>query len=99
MSLYDIKDSVERDKKIEALLKLTEKIKKRKYDQRVGYEQYDSELEEDFKRILKGQEKMREEVVKQLPPLHKQLEALVKREPDLVLEDDDRVEQNDMLRK
>ena len=42
---------------------------------------------------------MHEEVVKQLQPQHKQLEALVKREPDLVIEDDESVEHNDMLRK
>ena len=99
MSFYDIKDPIERDKKIEALIKLTEKIKKRNYDQRVGYAQHASELEEDFQPILKGQEKIRDEVVKQLQPLHKQLEALVKREPDLVTEDDEKVENNDMLRK
>ena len=99
MSFYDIKDPIERDKKIEALIKLTEKIKKRNYDQRVGYAQQASELEENFQPILQGQEKIREEVVKQLQPLHKQLEALVKREPDLVIEDDEKVEHNDMLRK
>ena len=54
MSFYNIKDPVECDRKIEALIKLTEKIKKRNYDQRVGYEQHASELEEDFKPILKG---------------------------------------------
>ncbi len=42
---------------------------------------------------------MSEEVVKQLQPLHKQLETLVKREPDLVWEDDEIVEGNGMLRK
>tara|TARA_Y100000310_G_C20493038_1_gene720180 strand:- start:19 stop:885 length:867 start_codon:yes stop_codon:yes gene_type:complete len=99
MSFYDIKDPIERDKKIEALIKLTEKIKKRNYDQRVGYAQQASELEENFQPILQGQEKIREEVVKQLQPLHKQLEAMVKREPDLVIKDDERVEHNDMLRK
>ena len=57
MSFYDIKDPVERDKKIEALLELTEKIKKRYYNQRAGDEQHTTELEEDFKPILKGQEK------------------------------------------
>ncbi len=99
MSFYDIKDPVERDKKIEALLELTEKIKKRNYDQRVGDEQHTTELEDDFEPILKGQEKMREEVVKQLQPLHKQLEALVKQEPYLVLEDEERVEHNVLLKK
>ena len=64
----------------------------------VGDEQHTAELEEDFKPILKGQEKMREEVVKQLQPLHKQLEALVKQESDLVLEYDERVEYNGMLK-
>ncbi len=77
MSFYDIKDPVERDKKIKALLELTEKIKKRNYDQMVGDEQHTTELEEDIKPILKGQEKMREKVVKQLQPLPKQIEALV----------------------
>ena len=75
MSFYDIKDHIERDKKIEALIKLTEKIKKRNYDQIVGYAQQASELEEYFQPILHGQEKICEEVVKQLQPLHKQLEG------------------------
>ena len=42
---------------------------------------------------------MHEEVVKQLQPLHKQLEAVVKQEPNLVLEDEERVEHNVMLKK
>ena len=99
MSFYDIKDPVERDKIIKALLELTEKIKKRNYDQRAGDEQHTTELDEDFKPILKGQDKMRKEVVKQLQALHKQLETLVKQEPDLVLEDEERVEHNVMLKK
>ena len=97
MSFYDITDPIERGKKIEALLKLTEKIKKGNYDERIGYEEHTAELEEDFKPILKGQEKMREEVVKQLQPLHQQLERIaVKQEPDLldlsdISVDDDKV--------
>ena len=76
MSFYDIKDHVERDKKINELLQLTKKLKNRYYDERIGYEEHTAELEEDFKPILKGQEEMREEVVKQLQPLHQQPERI-----------------------
>jgi hypothetical protein len=100
MSFYDIKDHVERDKKINELLQLTKKLKNRYYDQRIGYEEHTAELEEDFKPILKGQEKMREEVVKQLQPLHQQLERIaVKQEPDLLDLSDISVEDDKVLLK
>ena len=97
MSFYDIKDHVERDKKINELLQLTKKLKNRYYDQRIGYEEHTAELEEDFKPILKGQEKMCDAVVKELQPLHQPLERIaVKQEPDLldlsdISVDDDKV--------
>jgi len=87
MSFYTIKDPVLRDKKINELVDLEKKLKKRYFNQRVGYQEYNADLEEDYKPILKGQEKLQEEVVKQLQPLHNQLKTMLKQESDTSLKD------------
>ena len=75
MSFYSIKDPVVRDAKIKELIAIKDRIKKRNLANRMGWINRNNELEEQYKPVLKSQEKITDAIVEHLEPLTKSINA------------------------
>ena len=76
MSFLNIKDRSERDKTIKDYLALKKRIKQRNWEKRLGYQDYQHDLDKEYEPVVASQERMTEGITGQLVPIKDQLEQL-----------------------
>ena len=76
MSFLNIKDRSDRDKTIKEYLALKKRLKQRNLEERVGYQDYQHDLDKEYEPVVASQGRMTENITGQLVPIKEQLEQL-----------------------